>query len=317
MITSLGGGVGAGKFLKGLSSAVSRRANPPEKLSVIVNSADDIRLFGLRISPDIDTIIYWLSGMVDKRKGWGIEGDSFNFIKSAGVLGKENWFNIGDRDLATHIVRTEMMEGGMPLSGATREIARLLGADENADIMPMTDERVETWLKTDEGEMHFQEYYIRRKMEPRVEEITFRGMETAQPAPGVIEAIRAADTVVFCPSNPVISTGPILEVPGVRDELSRSRAVRAAVSPLVGGRALKGPADCLMKHKGIEASSLGVAEMYSDFIDLMVIDHADAALEGKIAALGMETLVTDTVMSSAEKSDSLARAVLEKADSLR
>ncbi len=316
MTTCLGGGVGAGKFLKGLSSEIQKR-RPGEKISVIVNTADDIKLFGLRISPDIDTIIYWLSGVVDKKKGWGIEGDSFNFINAVSALGEENWFNIGDRDLATHIARTGMMERGMTLSEITRELSRRLGAAKKADIMPMTDSDVETWIRTESGEMHFQEYYVRRRMEPAVTGVSFRGMESAAPAPAVIEAIESAETVVLCPSNPVISIGPILELPGVRDALRRSKALKAAVSPLIGGKPLKGPADRLMRALGLEVSSSQIAKMYSDFLDLMVIDRGDAREAEKISSLGIETLVTDTVISSAEKAGELARAMLEKTDILR
>ncbi|WP_462136946.1 2-phospho-L-lactate transferase [Candidatus Mycalebacterium sp.] len=315
MITSLGGGVGAGKFLKGLS--LEAEGADSERLSVIVNSADDINLSGLHISPDIDTITYWLSGIVDKKKGWGIDGDTFNFIDAAGALGNENWFRIGDRDLATHITRTEMIKSGLTLSDATREIARRLGAADRADIIPMTDCEVRTWVRTDLGEMHFQEYYVRRKMEPQVSGVSFRGIEAATPAPGVLEAINGADKIVLCPSNPVISIGPILEVAGVRNALRESKAVIAAVSPLVGGRPLKGPADRLMKSLGLEVSSFQIARMYSDFLNLMVIDNSDSHEAEKIKSAGLETLVTDTVISNTQTARALARAVLEKMDSLR
>ncbi len=312
MITCLGGGVGAGKFLKGMSSEIVRRNCG--KLSVIVNSADDIKLFGLHISPDIDTVIYWLAGIADKKKGWGIKGDTFNFIDAAGSLGKENWFRIGDRDLATHIIRTEMMEGGEPLSGAVREIARRFGVAEKAAIIPMTDCGVQTWVHTDSGEMHFQEYYVRRKMQPAVSGITFKGIDSATPAPGVAGAIESARAIVLCPSNPVISIGPILEVPGVRECLRKSKAVVAAVSPLVGGKPLKGPADRLMKAMGLEVSSFQIAKMYSDFLNLMVIDRNDRAEAKKIESLGIETLVTDTIISSPQRAEGLARELVEKMD---
>ncbi len=308
--------MGAGKFLKGLSYEVERR-HPAEKLSVIVNSADDIKLFGLHISPDIDTIIYWLSGVVDKKKGWGIEGDTFNFIDAVSALGEEIWFGIGDRDLATHLTRTVMRKRGLSPSEVTRELSRRMGTAEKAEIMPMTDSDVETWVRTDSGEMHFQEYYVRRRMKPEVFAISFRGIESAVAAPGVVESIEAAEKIVLCPSNPVISIGPILEVPGVRDALRRAKGRIAAVSPLIGGKPLKGPADRLMKAIGLEVSSVQIAKMYSDFLNLMVIDRSDACEAGEISALGIETLVTDTVISSPERAAALAREVLVKTDSLR
>jgi len=313
MITCLGGGVGAGKFLKGLLYAVQNR-NPAENLSVIVNTGDDIKLFGLRISPDIDTIIYWLSGIADKKRGWGIKGDTFNFINAVSALGRENWFKIGDRDLATHITRTVMRERGATPSLITRELARRMGVPEKAEIMPMTDSDVETWVRTESGEMHFQEYYIRRQMKPAVAGISFRGMGSAVAAPGVLESIKSAGKIVLCPSNPVISIGPIREGPGVRDALRQSNGVVAAVSPLIGGKPLKGPADRLMKALGLEVSSFQIAKMYSDFLDLMVIDRSDISEAEKISSLGVETLVADTVISSAERSGKLALKTLEKMD---
>ncbi|MCY4043315.1 MAG: 2-phospho-L-lactate transferase [Candidatus Dadabacteria bacterium] len=312
MITSLGGGVGAGKFLKGLALAADG-----EKPSVIVNTADDIRLWGLNISPDIDTVIYWLCGLVDKKKGWGIRGDSFNFIGSLRALGEEAWFNIGDGDLAVHILRTRMLAEGKTLSGATREISRRLGADSKAAVFPMTDARVETWIDTGGGEMHFQEYYIRRRMKPRPLGVRFRGIETAAPAPGVAEAIRDAEKIIICPSNPVISVGPVLGVPGVREAVRKSRAPVAAISPIVGGRALKGPADRLMRAQGHEVSPLGVARMYADFLSLMVIDRTDASYAPLIENEGIAALVADTVISDARAAEALARRTLEKLDSLR
>lgn len=311
MITSLGGGVGAGKFLKGLALAAGAR------VSAVVNTADDIRLWGLNISPDIDTVIYWLCGLVDKKKGWGVRGDSFNFAESLRALGEDIWFNIGDRDLAVHIMRTQLLAEGKTLSEATAHISRQLGADEKAAVFPMTDDRVETWIDTDEGEMHFQEYYIRRRMKPHAKGVRFRGIETAAPAPGVIEAVRDAEKIIICPSNPVISVGPILGVPGVREAVRESPATVAAVSPIVGGRALKGPADRLMRAMGHEVSPLGVARMYKDFLNLMVIDEADAAYAPAIEGLGIAALVTGTVISDARTAEALARRTLEKMEHLR
>ena len=306
MITALAGGVGAAKFLEGLCSVTQS-----ELLNVIVNTGDDICLNGLNISPDIDTIIYRLSGVIDKKKGWGLEGDTFNSLKSLEKFGLNTWFNIGDKDIATHIYRTYLRGKGFSATEIASKIAEAFELPRNLKIMPMTDQDVETWIQTSEGEMHFQEYLVKRKMQPEVCRVTIRNIDQASPAPGVIDSIDKARAVIICPSNPIISIGPILQVKGVREALKTTQAEIIAISPLVGGVPLKGPADRLMKGLGLEVSSAQVARLYSDFIDTMVIDIEDAHENQAISDMGLKTLVVDTVMSNKEKSAILASSILE------
>ena len=306
MITTLGGGVGAAKFLKGLS-----RIPEGELFTTIVNTGDDIAISGLRISPDIDTIIYRLSGLVDKEKGWGIKEDTFHGLEALGRFGVETWFKLGDKDLATHIYRTYLRNRGFTPSEITNRVAKAFGIN-NIIIIPMTDDEVETWIVTDEGEMHIQEYLVKRGMKPMVKGISIKGIENARPAPGVLQAIEEASGIIVCPSNPIISIGPILQVRGVREALKRTRAKVIAISPLVGGAPLKGPADKLMRGLGLEVSSTQVAKLYNDFIDEIVIDEKDAFEADTIRSIGIKPVVADTVMSNDEKAERLARWVLER-----
>ena len=306
MITALGGGVGAAKFLEGLC-AVFR----DEQLSVIVNTADDITLNGLYVSPDIDTIIYRLSGYIDKNKGWGLKEDTFNALEAFKRFGLESWFNIGDKDIATHIFRTDLKQKGFSASQITLKIAEAYGIPEQIKIMPMTDQSVETWIQTHNGEMHFQDYLVKQKMSPEVCRVTIRGVDSAEPAPGVIDSILNARAVIICPSNPIISIGPILQVDGIRQALKESGAKIIAISPLVGGMPLKGPADRLMRGLGLEVSSAQVARLYSDFLDTMVIDTQDSHESSLITELGLNSIITDTVMADKEKAIKLASSVLD------
>lgn len=303
MITALGGGVGAAKFLKGLHRVIKN-----EPLTIVVNTGDDIRISGLRISPDIDIIVYWLSGLVDRERGWGIQGDTFYCLEALERLGAETWFRLGDRDLATHIYRSYLRERGLTPSEITAMIAKSFGI--NTRILPMTDEEVETWIATDVGEMHFQEYLIKMEMKPKVTGVLIKGIEGARPAPGVIQAIEEARGIIICPSNPIISIGPILRVSGIREALKRTRAKVIAISPLVGGMPLKGPADRLMRGLGLEVSSTQIAKLYMDFLDEMVIDERDATEADAISSIGIKPRVIDTVMSDDGKSERLAGKVL-------
>jgi len=306
MITALGGGVGAAKFLEGLSRVIEN-----EPLNVIVNTGDDICLNGLNISPDVDTIIYRLSGVIDKKKGWGLEGDTFNSLNSLEKFGLDTWFNIGDKDIATHIYRTHLRGKGFTATEIASKIAEAFELSDNINIMPMTDQDVETWIQTNEGEMHFQEYLVKRRMQPEVCRVTIRNIDQASPSPGVIDSVEKARAVIICPSNPIISIGPILQVKGVRDVLKTTQAEIVAISPLVGGVPIKGPADRLMKGLGLEVSSAQVARLYSDFLDTMVIDVEDAHENQAISDMGLKTLVVDTVMSDKGKSAILASSILE------
>ena len=307
MITALGGGVGAAKFLEGLSRVIS-----DEPLSVIVNTGDDIVLHGLRISPDVDTIIYRLSGLIDAGKGWGVRDDTFTCLAALSRLGAETWFNIGDIDFATHIYRTRLRNEGFKPAEVTERLARAFGIKDSIKVIPMTDEDVETWILTDEGDMHFQEYLVKRKMKPEVKKVAFRNIERAKPAPGVLEAIRDARMIVLCPSNPIISIGPILNVKGIGEALRGADGKVIAISPLIGGVPLKGPADKLMRGLGLEVSSAGVARLYRDFLDVMVIDTEDAGEAARISEMGIKPVVLDTLMSDAEKAATLASAVLSE-----
>ena len=306
MLTALGGGVGAAKFLEGLSNVIG-----DEQLNVIVNTGDDICLNGLNISPDIDTIIYRLSGVIDKKKGWGLDGDTFNSLNSLDRFGLDTWFNIGDKDLATHIYRTYLRGKGHTPTEIASKISKAFDIPENIRIVPMTDQDVETWIQTHEGEIHFQEYLVKRKMEPEVRRVTIRDIDQASAAPGVVESIENARAVIVCPSNPIISIGPILQVKGIRDALKKTKAEVIAISPLVGGVPLKGPADRLMRGLGLEVSSAQIARLYSEFLDTMVIDLEDAHENQAIVDIGLKTLVVDTVMSDKEKASILASSILE------
>ncbi|GJM16779.1 MAG: LPPG--FO 2-phospho-L-lactate transferase [Thermodesulfobacteriota bacterium] len=306
MLTALGGGVGAAKFLEGLSNVIGN-----EQLNVIVNTGDDIKLGGLNISPDVDTIIYRLSGVVDRKKGWGLEGDTFNFLNSLKRFGLETWFNIGDQDIATHIYRTHLKSKGFSATQIASRIAKAFGLADNISVLPMTDHDVETWIQTNEGEMHFQEYLVKKKMKPEVCRVTVRDIDQASAAPGVVDSIENARAIIVCPSNPIISIGPILQVKGIRDALKKTKAQVIAISPLVGGVPLKGPADRLMRGLGLEVSSAQIARLYSEFLDTMVIDLEDAHENQAIVDLGLKTLVVDTVMSDKEKASILASSVLE------
>ncbi len=310
MITALGGGSGAAKFLKGLTGII-----PPSELTVIVNTADDMDLYGMRVSPDIDTIIYRLSGNIDEKKGWGLRGDTFEFLGAAARFGFPTWFGLGDRDLATHLFRKAISDAGGTLSESTTKIAHRFGLGEMR-ILPMSDQRVETWIETDEGEMHFQEYYIRHAMRPAVRGVKIKGASEASAAPMVLDSIDSADLVIICPSNPIISIGPILEISGVRERLAGTPGLKVAVSPLMRGKPLKGPADKLMRGLGMEASSTQVARLYVDFLDVLVIDRSDVGEAAAIEALGISVFVTDTIIPDEQSSKRLSREILDFTESL-
>ena len=304
MITVLAGGVGAARFLQGLLAV-----HQPSDITIISNVGDDAEFFGLHVSPDIDIVLYHLAGLADEEQGFGLRGDTFNVIDSISRFGYDTWFRLGDRDLATCITRTDLLGRGRTLSEATAEIASALLVP--ARIMPVTDDAMRTKIRTDEGVLDFQEYFVRRRTEGHTREIIFDGSESARPTPGVIEAIAEATTVILSPSNPLVSVGPILAVEGVRDALRDTKARVVAVSPIVGGKALKGPADRMLRDQGLEASAVTIADLYKDFLDVLVIDKVDADLKPQIESLGVEVVVTDTIMDSIEKKAALARTALK------
>ncbi|HVF54379.1 MAG TPA: 2-phospho-L-lactate transferase [Actinomycetota bacterium] len=304
-VAALSGGVGGAKLLVGLDRALR---DDHDRLTAIVNTADDATIYGVHVSPDVDIVTYWLAGVADTERGWGMRDDTFTVVTALEALGEEAWFRLGDRDLGTCMVRTRRLERGDTLTEATRMIATAFGL--RPTLLPMSDDRVRTTLVTQRGRvLDFQEYFVKERCEPDVVDVLLSGVEVARPAPGVIEALEGADIVILCPSNPIVSTGPILALPGVRDALRRHPLV-VAVSPIVGGRALKGPAEKLLRATGTDVSAQGVAGLYSDLCDVFVIDTTDAGDAAAIEDLGVATVVTDTIMTDHDASAALARVLL-------
>ena len=280
----------------------------PAEVTVISNTGDDVEMFGLYVSPDVDIVIYALAGAINPATGYGLAGDTFSVVDQLQRFGYERWFNLGDRDLAMAVHRTRLQHAGVPLDKIVAGLTEAWGL--KCRILPMSNERVETRIVGPEGEIAFQDYMVRLRTEVDVREIVFAGIEQAKPAPGVIESLRDAETVILAPSNPLVSIGPILGVPGVKAALAASKAVRAAISPIIAGEVVKGPAAKMMTTLGYEVSAYGVARMYEGLIDLMVIDTRDAGLRSAVESLGMRCLVTDTMMTSPERKAELARDVL-------
>ena len=304
MITALAGGVGAARFLTGLLRLVKE-----EDVSVIVNTGDDIEMFGLHISPDIDIVTYTLAGIADEKKGWGIKGDTFQCLGMLKKFGLETWFALGDKDFATHIFRTDLLKKGFTLSQVTDEICRVLGLKVN--ILPMTNDKFETRIKIEEGSVHFEEYFVKRQAKDKVLGVEFVGAVNAKPSPKVTDSIMDAEVVVICPSNPIVSIGTILTVDGIRDALRRTSAKVVGVSPIVAGAPIKGPADKLLRGLGFEVSAFSVAKLYADFLDTFIIDNLDAAEKSRIESLGIQVKTSNTVMKSLKDKVRLAKAVLE------
>jgi LPPG:FO 2-phospho-L-lactate transferase len=303
-VVVLCGGVGAARFLEGVVRVVD-----PETITAIVNVADDADFHSLRVSPDIDTVVYTLAGIVDSEQGWGVAGDTHVLQTALAQLGRDTWFRLGDRDLATHIHRTALLREGVPLTEITARVARSLGV--RVRILPSSDERQATMVRTDNGWLAFQEYFVRRRHQDTVHEVRFDGGMT--PAPGVIDAIAAARVVLLAPSNPIVSIGPILALSGVRSALSRTRAPIVAVSPIIGGEALKGPAAAMLASLGHEVSPVGVATLYADFLDVMVLDKQDAALASRVEAAGPRAVVAPTIMRDLPAKELLARIAIDAA----
>ena len=305
MVAALCGGVGAARFLRGLVEVVD-----PRRIVAVVNTGDDTILHGLHVSPDLDTVVYTLAGAISRERGWGLEGETWAAMEAlARYPSRFSWFGLGDRDLATHLFRTQRLGDGAPLSTVSAEIAAAWGVE--VGVVPVTDDRLETRMDVeDEGEIGFQEYFVRRRHAVAVRGVRFAGAEAATPAPGVLDALASAGAVVICPSNPIVSIGPVLAVAGVRDALVARREHVVAVSPIVAGAALKGPADRLLRELGHEVSVVGVARLYAPVAATLVIDDADAALAPAVEAAGMRCVVTPTVMTGAAEAAALAGAVL-------
>jgi LPPG:FO 2-phospho-L-lactate transferase len=303
-ITTLAGGVGAAKFIRGLIQRI-----PAQRLTVIVNTGDDEDFYGLHVSPDLDTVTYTLAGVVNRANGWGRAGESFHALEALGQFYGKPWFNLGDRDLATHLYRTERLRNGASMTEVTAEIAQRLGVQ--ARVLPMSNDRVHTHVKLrGKPALPFQEYFVKGRARGAVEAIELRGIEDAQPANGVIAAITAAGAVILAPSNPFVSLDPILQLPGVREALKSVRERVAAISPIVGGKPVKGPAGAMMRGLGHEISPLGVARLYQDFIGIFVLDQVDRRYVESIQQLGLKAVATDTIMTTPAKAAGLADVVL-------
>jgi LPPG:FO 2-phospho-L-lactate transferase len=285
------------------------RAVKPSTVTAIVNVGDDLEFLGLQVSPDLDTVLYTLAGLLDEERGWGVRDETTNALATAERLGADSWFTLGDRDIGLHLVRTSALRSGEPLSKVTARIAAALGVETR--LLPASDERVRTILATDAGELDFQSWFVGRRHTDPVLGVRFDGAEAASPAPGVLEALAAADRIVIAPSNPFVSIDPILAVPGIRAAVAVRRADAVAVSPIVGGRALRGPLAEMLSGLGHEPSALGVARLYAELVATFVVDLADAELAPAIEALGLRAVVVPTVMVDPLEREEIGRGVVE------
>ena len=306
-VTLLAGGTGGTKLAHGFA-LLGERA----ELTVIANVGDDVELHGLHISPDIDALLYTLGGLIDAERGWGVRGDTFTAHGMLARYGAPAWFTLGDADLATHVERTRRLRGGDRMTDVVAAMATPLGI--GARILPATDDRYRTRLETDEGQLDFQDYFVRRRQEPTVRGVILDGVEAARPTSEVLEAIARAELIVIGPSNPIVSIGPILELAGVREALNAAGAAKVAVSPIIGGRALKGPADRMLTSLGHESSALGVARLYAGLVDRFVVDTADAELVPAIGQLGMAVEVLPAIMRFDDDRAALAAGLLTLAE---
>jgi len=303
-LVALAGGTGAAKLLRGLDTLLERGA-----MTVVGNTGDDAEVWGLHVSPDLDTVCYTLGGLLDEERGWGLRDESFRTLGEMVRFGEPTWFNLGDRDLATHLHRTRLLAEGRSLSEVTAKLAADLGV--RHAVLPMSDQPVRTRVLGPDGWLGFQEYFVREKTQVEVRAVEYTGAPEARPAPGLVEAIGAADAVLVCPSNPVTSVGPILAVPGIVEALHGTRAPVLAISPIVGGRAVSGPAGRLMAARGLPVSALGIAQGYAPWLDILIIDDEDAALAPSIEAAGARPIVASTLMTGRVEEMRLARRILE------
>lgn len=306
MIVVLSGGVGGARFLQGVVQVV-----PQQQVTVIANTGDDREFYGLHVSPDVDIVLYTLAGIVDSTNGWGIRDDTYNTMQQLTRYGNEDWFLLGDRDLATHIHRTNLLRQGKTMSEITDGLRAQLGLE--LRVLPMSDQPVATHIQTPAGLLHFEEYMVKRRTADEVQDVVFVGASEARPAPGVLDALKQADAILIAPSNPIVSIGSILSVPGIHDALHETSGMIIAVSPIVGGAPIKGPADKLMSGLGLEVSAVGVTRCYRDFLDVMIIDEQDAQLAHEIEDLGIPVVVTDTIMRDDATKAALARTALQAA----
>lgn len=303
-VTVLSGGVGGVKLVEGLTELL-----PAEAITVVCNTGDDMELWGLHISPDVDTVLYTLSGVVNRNQGWGVDSDSYEALEMMKRYGEPGWFLLGDRDIATHLLRTQQLREGRRLSEITADLATRLGI--RARVVPATDDPVRTMVLTPDGELDFQTYFVRRRFEPPVEGVRFEGADDARPSPEAAAAVMAAETVVIAPSNPVASIGPMLAVRGFRSALEQARGFRVAICPLIDGEAVKGPTVAMMEAANLVATPMGVAQAYDGLIDAMVIDRQDIAYTAELEEQGFSVFATDTLMEGFEGRLRLAAEVLD------
>lgn len=304
LTVALAGGVGAAKLLRGLARIVH-----PEDLLIVGNTGDDFELHGLHISPDLDIVMYTLAGIVNEAKGWGVSGDTFNCLNMLGKLGCETWFKLGDRDLACHIIRTKLLKDRLTLSQVTAKLCKMLGL--GTRLVPMTDDPVHTKIISGSMTLDFQEYFVKRRTEDIVTDVLYEGSEKAKPAPGILDAIRRAERIIICPSNPVLSITPILSIPKISEAIKSSEAYVIGVSPIVGGKAIKGPTTRIMRSMKLDASTYGIAKYYQHFITHLIIDTIDKEEKEKIEGLGVKTTVTSTIMRHLDDSINLAKVVMK------
>ena len=302
-VLALAGGVGGAKLALGLRDILDE-----ESLAIVVNTGDDEEFFGLHVSPDLDTVMYTLGGIANPDTGWGISGETFSSLNRLRQYGADTWFNLGDLDMATHIRRTQLLGQGNTLSEVTNSLCSSLGIAHS--IFPMTDDTLRTVVITEISEMSFQEYFVKNRCDPRVISLRFDSPSECSPSPGFVTALNESDLLVFCPSNPFLSVDPILAVPGVRKKIENFRGARVAVSPIVGGEAIKGPAGKILRELGHEVSCVGVAKRYVDLCDVFIIDNVDADLASTIEKLGMRVVVTNTIMNNDQEKRTLAREIL-------
>jgi LPPG:FO 2-phospho-L-lactate transferase len=303
-VTVLSGGIGGVKLVEGLTELL-----PGDQLSVICNTGDDLEMWGLHVSPDVDTVLYTLSGLVSRDQGWGVDSDSYQALEMLQRYGEPTWFLLGDRDIGTHLLRGSLLRDGRRLTEVTMELARRLGV--GARVMPATDDPVRTFVLTPDGELDFQTYFVRRRFEPPVEEVRYHGADDASPSPEAAAAVLSASTILIAPSNPVASIGPMLAVRGFRQALEQAGGLRVAVSPLIGGEAVKGPTVQMMEAINLPATPIGVAQAYEGLIDALVIDRQDVAYKPELEEFGLSVLATDTLMEGFEGRLRLAAEVLD------
>ena len=303
-IAVLCGGIGGVKLVEGLQELL-----PAEALSVVCNTGDDQEFWGLHVSPDVDTVLYTLAGLINRDQGWGLDSESFQALELLERYGEPTWFKLGDRDLATHVLRTDLLRQGVRLTDITADLARRLGI--GCQVIPMSDDRLRTKVVTPDGVLDFQDYFVRRRYEPPVEEVRYEGADKAMPSPEAVAAILSATTIILAPSNPIASIGPMLAVSGLRQALAQASGMRIAVSPLIGGEAVKGPTVPMMQAAGLAISPVGVSQAYEGLIDAMVIDRQDVAYKPTLEEHGLKVLVTDTLMEGFEGRLRLAAEVLD------